>query len=563
VIVYLVTRRLEANLSARVQIGVETIYEVVAGVLAALIGLLVFELLGGVYPYGPLTVEAFIPAIVGTLVAGLLPVYLMLPVPLFATRYLRHFLGGTALGMPDAGEMLRTSTIGSGLSLTMAVFALLGALIFTNVSFIIYLFFAGGVLFAGLLANQLTRSVERAEQRSRELAVLEELGRALVVAPPGDNGALSAVLAKHAPRMVPGGRVEIWYDPDTQLLPEDGSRMPVSAEVRSRLTIVPEPYFYVADVVVTESTGGVTAHDGVAVPITNDSAETIGGVYALVRRDRENIANYLPAIQSLAAQIETFVARAAAHQQALSNARMQHELNVAARIQSSFLPESVPQVANWDIAATLIPARQCSGDFYDFIALDDGRLGIIVADVADKGTGAALYMALSRTVMRTFAMQGDLHPAHVIKQANDRILQDTSSNQFVTTFYGLLNPATGRMTYCNAGHNPTFIIRAADGSVVSLGETGIPVGMVDDLDWEEGEATLLPGDMMLLYTDGVPEAQNADEALFEESRLLAVAADLGRNAASTRDAIIASIQEFVGDAPQFDDITLVVVKRTA
>jgi serine phosphatase RsbU (regulator of sigma subunit) len=562
-IVFLVSRRFEANIAARSQLGVEAVYEVVASSLAALIGLFIFELLGGGYPYGPLTLAAFVPAIAATLAAGLLPVYLLLPVPLLAARYLSRFQAGATYVVPGVVEMVRTSAVGSGLSVTMAVFALLGALIYTNVGFIIYLFLASGVLFAGLLANQLTRSIERAEQRSRELAVLEELGRALIVAAPGDNAALSTLLAQHATRMVPGGRIEIWFSPDIRLLPEDGSRLPQSADVHTQLEYGGEPFFYVDDVIVTETTGGVTPHDGVAVSITDDSIGTVGGIYALVRRDREKIANYLPAIQSLAAQIETAVSRARAHQQALANERMQQELNVAARIQSSFLPDSVPHVDKWDIAATLIPARQCSGDFYDFLPFEDGRLGIIVADVADKGTGAALYMALSRTVMRTFAMQGNRHPAHVIKQANDRILQDTTSNQFVTTFYGILDPASGVMTYCNAGHNPTFILRAADGSVEALGETGIPVGMVDELDWEEGSATMQPGDIMLLYTDGVPEAQDADEGLFEESRLLEVAGDFGRNATATRDAIIESIQEFVGDAPQFDDITLVVVKRDA
>lgn len=559
-IVYVFTRRVEANMPARTQLATETIIEMASSLLASLLGLVVFNVLGGTHPYGPITVEALIPALAATLVAGLLPTYIIFPVPLLTTRYLRRFFDQSTLPMPDVRDLIRTSVVGSGLSTTMAVFSLLGALIYTNVGFFIYLFFAGGVLFAGLLANQLTRSIERAEQRSRELAVLEELGRALIAVPPNDD-ALRAVLAEQAPRMVPGGRIEIWLNPDKQLLPVAGERLPMSETVRAQLAATETPYFAVDDVVVVETTGGMTVHDGAVVPIENDSAEIIGGVYALVRRDREKIDNFVPAIQSLAAQIASTVARAEAFEQTLANERMAHELDVAARIQHSFLPDTVPQVPAWDIAATLIPARQCSGDFYDFIPLEDGRLGIIVADVADKGTGAALYMALSRTVMRTFAMQGDYSPAQVIKQANDRILQDTSSTQFVTTFYGILDTVSGDMTYCNAGHNPTFIMRAADGSVDSLGETGIPVGMVDELDWEEGSVKMLPGDIMLMYTDGVPEAQDANDALFEEHRLLAVANDFDCDAEATKAAIIDSIQEFVGDAPQFDDITLIVVKR--
>lgn len=556
--VYAVGR--EANLSARFALTTERLVSILVGVWAPLIGLTVFEWLGGVYPYGPPTLAAFIPALAATAVVGLFPnVYIML-VPTLVGRYVSWFDGPwTDLSGRDLAQVL---TVGSGLSVSLALFSLLGALIFTNVGPLIYLFFAVGVLLAGLLTNRLTRSIERAEQRSRELAVLEALGRDLIGMPPGDRDALAAILREHVPDMVPGGRVQVVLDPDVLLTPASAT-MPwlLSAEARQTYLASDAAYAFVDDVVVTEATGGATAHDGVLVAIDSDGGERLGSVYALVRRDQERIANFLPALQSVAAQIASAIERGAAHERALANERMQKELDVAAQIQASFLPTEVPDIDQWQIAATLIPARQCSGDFYDFIPLPGGKLGIIVADVADKGTGAALYMALSRTVIRGFAMQSAENPAHVLQQANARILQDTTSTQFVTVFYAIIDTRTGVMTYCNAGHNPTFVMRAADGAVESLGETGIPLGMVDDIPWEQAVCRIGPGDRLLFYTDGVPEAQNAAEALFDESRLLAAALTGGASARAVQEAIIDTVGRFTGDAPQFDDMTLVVVQR--
>jgi sigma-B regulation protein RsbU (phosphoserine phosphatase) len=238
-------------------------------------------------------------------------------------------------------------------------------------------------------------------------------------------------------------------------------------------------------------------------------------------------------------------------------------LAFAGGIQASFLPEEVPAVDGWSIAASLTPARQTSGDFYDFIPLGEGQLGLVVADVADKGTGAALYMALSRTLIRTYAMQFPDDPAEALRLANERILGDTRANQFVTVFYAVLNLVTGKMIYCSAGHNPAFIIRAANPeSPESYIRTGAPMGIFGDLEWDVGNAHIDPGDVLLLYTDGVNEAQNMAEQFYSYERLLKVTtSNLDQNAAEKHAAIIDSVQTCVGNAPQFDDITLMVLKR--
>jgi sigma-B regulation protein RsbU (phosphoserine phosphatase) len=168
--------------------------------------------------------------------------------------------------------------------------------------------------------------------------------------------------------------------------------------------------------------------------------------------------------------------RAEVHAETLAFHKAQQELEFAGNIQTSFLPTSVPEAEQWQIAAVLDSARQTSGDFYDFIPLDDAHIGIVVADVSDKGTGAALYMALSRTLLRTYAMESGLQPEVAVQRTNDRIRQDAETDQFVTLIYGILESETGRFIYANAGHNPGYLLRAGSDTVDKLPHSGIPLG---------------------------------------------------------------------------------------
>lgn len=191
--------------------------------------------------------------------------------------------------------------------------------------------------------------------------------------------------------------------------------------------------------------------------------------------------------------------------------------------------------------------------------LADGRIGLLVADVADKGTGAALYMALSRTLIRTYAMQHPDEPARALQMANERILTDTESDQFVTVFYGVLEPTAARLTYANAGHNPAYVLGR---QTQALGKTGIPLGIFDDMTWQQQTVQLEQDNILVLYTDGIPEAQNDRQEEFGESRLLAaVQTPNGCSAREIQQAVTGAVQAFVADAPQFDDITLMVARR--
>ena len=246
-----------------------------------------------------------------------------------------------------------------------------------------------------------------------------------------------------------------------------------------------------------------------------------------------------------------------------SNRKMEQELALAGKVQSSFLPGELPTAAGWQMAAALKPARQTSGDFYDTISLPDGRLGLVVADVVDKGVGAALFMTLSWILIRSYAMEYPAEPQRVLRAVNDRILAEIDTGQFVTVFYGILDPATGTLAYCNAGHPPPYLYSAQEGDVAqSLTKTGMALGVTDTETWEQATAQFGPGDVLILYSDGVTDAESVEGASFGHERLKTrVRASLGCSAQEILDALLTGIREFVGEAVQSDDVTLMVVIR--
>ncbi len=244
--------------------------------------------------------------------------------------------------------------------------------------------------------------------------------------------------------------------------------------------------------------------------------------------------------------------------------RMDRELEVAREIQSGFLPETQPQEPGWSVGSFWQAARRVGGDFFDFFHLPrvgkEGGWGIVIADVADKGVPAALYMALSRTLIRTVALNG-VNPATSLERVNNLLLADSRSDLFVTVIYAIWDTAENLVTFTNAGHNPPLCVRAG-GTVDTLTGGGIVLGVVPDVSMEDREVRLEPGDAMVLYTDGITEALNADEEEFGLDRLEAVAlASRHLSAPEIVRAIRDGVASFVGQTPQSDDLTLVVFKR--
>ena len=237
---------------------------------------------------------------------------------------------------------------------------------------------------------------------------------------------------------------------------------------------------------------------------------------------------------------------------------LQKELDIAARVQLSLLPETMPPSDVFEVAGAMKPAKEVGGDFYDFFRLDPHRVGVVVADVSGKGVPAALFMVMARTLMRATARQVD-SPGQFLAAINDFLEQNNDEQLFVTVFYGVLDERSGRFTYANGGHNPPIL--ADDNGVRPLKTTGgVALGMFGQLDYAEASVELTPGARLILITDGVTEAFNTRSEDFGERRLLDTARALPdqRPDEDVRD-IVAAVETFAGEEPQFDDITCVVL----
>lgn len=246
--------------------------------------------------------------------------------------------------------------------------------------------------------------------------------------------------------------------------------------------------------------------------------------------------------------------------------RRKTELSIASDIQQSFLPELTPDIQGFAIDARSIPAKEVGGDFYDIISYHIGesaqsRYGVLIADVSGKGVPAALFMALSRTILRVTTRQ-DLPLPYAISLANDFIYADAKTGMFVSLFYSVVNEGSDRVSFVNCGHNPPVVYHAADQMAKSIEEGGIVLGVDDSVTFTEKSIDLLPGDILVLYTDGVTEAINTIEQMYGLDRLCAVIRDQAeRTPGEIIEAVLSDLQTFTKDMEQFDDITLVIIKR--
>ncbi|MEI8167081.1 MAG: SpoIIE family protein phosphatase [Chloroflexales bacterium] len=254
--------------------------------------------------------------------------------------------------------------------------------------------------------------------------------------------------------------------------------------------------------------------------------------------------------------------------------RLEEELAVARRIQESFLPRKLPQPAGWQMAAYSRGAQAVGGDFFDCIELSDGRLGLVVADACGKGITAALFVVLTRSLLRAasqapWIFQGGMvhDPESVLTGAlwlvNDYICREHSeSNMFVTLFYGVLDPRTGELAYVNAGHNPPLLVAPGAASIVETGEGTLPIGIRPAQNYEVLRGHISPGERLVAFSDGITEAMNGAGDLFGDERLhLALREEAQRDSGELVNAIIARVDAYVAGAPQSDDITLLIVTR--
>jgi serine phosphatase RsbU (regulator of sigma subunit)/anti-sigma regulatory factor (Ser/Thr protein kinase) len=240
--------------------------------------------------------------------------------------------------------------------------------------------------------------------------------------------------------------------------------------------------------------------------------------------------------------------------------RIEHELQVARLIQQHFLPREVPELPGWTLAALYRPARAVGGDFYDFIHLPEGHLGIVIGDVTDKGVPAALVMAATRSMLRA-AAQRELSPGRVLAHVNDLLCPDTPPNMFVTCLYAVLEPTSGQLRYANAGHDVPYAWSAA--GPIELRARGMPLGLMPGMTYEEKETTLAPGQNVVLYSDGLVEAHNPQRAMFGFPRLKEL---VGTHPGGGEliELLLRELDSFTGpNWEQEDDVTLVVLQRQA
>ena len=314
----------------------------------------------------------------------------------------------------------------------------------------------------------------------------------------------------------------------------------------------------------------------------DELGEVIGAFRRMYRQISDAINNRKKAEKALQLSFE----QVEAYSRVLNN-----ELEKGRQMQFNFLPGQLLQIPGWETAAFFKPARQVAGDFYDIFRLPEGGIGLVVADVCDKGVGAALFMALFRSLIRIFSGQTSLNglpltcsddnagdadaragganidPAHLqalkaVQLTNNYIaLNHGELAMFATLFFGILDPATGSLSYINGGHEPLYIVNPGGGVKARLAATGPSVGILPKIEFKIEQVRLEPGDLLLGYTDGVTEAVAPDGRFFSKQQLVSLLALPAAAAAELLDQIADSLQTHIADAEQFDDITLLAVKR--
>lgn len=289
--------------------------------------------------------------------------------------------------------------------------------------------------------------------------------------------------------------------------------------------------------------------------LTQEMEITNSATLFQAREKRHEIAIGITQQASLA--IQNFMLQ----KEVVSRERLEREFQLAREIQQTFLPEKMPEIKGWDVAGSWHPARQVSGDFYDLLLLPNQKLGIVIADVADKGMPAALFMTLIRTLIRAAALEFD-SPARVLQRVNELLIPDAKHGMFVTIVYALIDLHNGQVTYANAGHNPPLIRRAGTRRLDVLHRTGMALGVLDGMPINDLKKRLAPGDCLILYTDGITEAFSPGGEMFGESRLrMAITDPNFTSIEQTIKGIEDSVDEFIEGEDYSDDLTLVALHR--
>ncbi|MBI2191104.1 MAG: SpoIIE family protein phosphatase [Planctomycetes bacterium] len=307
---------------------------------------------------------------------------------------------------------------------------------------------------------------------------------------------------------------------------------------------------------------GYRTRSVLCLPITSTDGKLIAVVQVLNKKTGpvfdEQDENLLAA---LGAHVAVALERARLIAAYVEKQRLEETLKLAQKIQLSLLPRRSPDVKYFDLAAWSIPCDETGGDYYDYIEMPDGRLGIVIGDVSGHGLGAAMFMATARASLRSILMNLT-EPAKVLHQLNNRLVADMHEEAFMTLFFGILEPSTRTFRYTSAGHESPILYRDHEDRCEQLESTGLPLGMIDDMEFPEGPTTLFnEGDILLLTTDGVFEAMNEQEEQLGHARMVQVLRECrGQPAEAITQEMRRRTYEFIGSAHPRDDISIVTIK---
>ncbi len=533
------------------------LFNIWSSIISLLAGLAVYRSLGGQIPLPDLALPSLGPALAFVLVE-----FVVSAAVLFLLLWQQSIWRGNLvrpLVTASRGSIMRFFILAD----VPSIFGILGAAIYAQMAFGGYLFFIVAVLMTSLLARRQSQAAVLNEQRSRQLEKLEELGRAFIELA-ADGEQLPSTLGAYLPRMFDYDRAQVRLFDGTVLLELPSEPSAYDPRLWEWLQAAKQPAAFIKGERLPWS-GHASGENVLLAPIRHpETDQPLGGICLRTssRFTHFGFRESLSSLQVLAAQIASVLHRLDSYRERLALERVTQELALARQMQASFLPEELPRIPGWELSAALKPARQTSGDFYDIFEVARDRLILMVADVADKGMSAALFMALARTLLRTYAADFPNDPARVLSAANRRLLTDSSDDSFVTVFYAVLDVGAGTLCYANAGHNPPYLVGRRQ--TLALPNTGMPLGIQENAAWTVGQATVAPGELLLMFTDGITDAHNAADELFSEQRLLsAVTGYVDKPVTQVQAAVLQAVHEFSGDRPQFDDLTLLLARRLA
>jgi len=310
----------------------------------------------------------------------------------------------------------------------------------------------------------------------------------------------------------------------------------------------------------TDLRTGYRTRNMLCMPLRNKDREIIGVFQILNKKVGTFNAQDAAFLEALSTHAAIALENARLYREALEKKRLESEISLAREIQQRLLPDEMPAFRGFEFAAKNIPTFQVGGDYYDFLALEDGRLAFAIGDVSGKGIPAALLMSSLRAGFQT-----QLREDHLLISAADKlnrlIFHCTSMSSFITFFFGVIHPDRKHIDYINCGHNPPYVVRS-NGRIEELREGGLVLGMVDTMKYKRGRIKLAPGETMVAFTDGVSEAMNQRGRQFTEKRIVTLINRLRRRTATEiLDAVMDAVQKHIGKAPQSDDITMLVIRR--